>query len=95
MRKEWVMYAGIAAVLGIIWMLNGSMPFTKTFPQPKKAPPTDPAVFTDQVTIPVVFPARSGHEITVLIENGLAPLWKPRPNLFTWMECPPSEADDA
>jgi len=96
-NKDWVLVAGVAAVLGIIWMLNGSLPFAKTFPQPKKAPKTDtdPQILTDQVTIPIVYPSRAGHEITVLIEHGLPPLWKPRPNLFTWMDCPPSEADDA
>ena len=94
-NKDWIMVGGAAAVLGFtVWSLNKSTPLSHVFPQPEKATPTDPNILKDQTTMAVRYPARSGHEITVLIQHGLQPLWRPRPNLYTWMECPPSEVDN-
>lgn len=94
--KDWVLVGGAVAVGGfILWNLHKTTPLQHMFPAPEKAAPVDENVYKDQTTMQVRYPPRAGHEITVLIQHGLAPLWRPRPNLFTWMECPPSEVDDA
>lgn len=45
------------------------------------------------VTLPVRFPARSGHEISCIIHKGWSQLAKSRPQDSDWMFAPPSEDD--
>lgn len=45
------------------------------------------------VTLPVRFPARSGHELSCIIHHGWSQLAKSRPQDSDWMYAPPSEDD--
>lgn len=43
------------------------------------------------VTLPVRFPARSGHEISCLIDQGFSGIYASNPRDAAWMDAPPSE----
>lgn len=45
------------------------------------------------VTLPVRFPARSGHEISCIIHKGWSQVNKTKPQDADWMWAPPSEGD--
>lgn len=49
-------------------------------------------VTAEPAHLPVRYPPRAGHEMSCLIEHGFTPLFRPRKDLFSWVDTPPSEA---
>lgn len=51
----------------------------------------DPGITPEPAFLPVRYPARAGHELSCLIEAGYEPLFRPRRDLYSWLDTPPSE----
>jgi hypothetical protein len=52
-----------------------------------------PPVGETNVVLPVRYPARAGHEITSVMEGGMGVIFKPRSDLYNWMNCPPENEE--
>lgn len=65
--------------------------FDDIFPKAMGEHFVHPNMVQDPVNLPVRYPPRAGHEISVMIQHGYAALFQPRGALSTWVECPPSE----
>jgi|SRR5215831_2046616 len=98
---------GIATLALLVASLNKKMPLDQAQKQPPKAAASfydlglfpnvyrkylvTPDIVPEPVVLPVRYPARAGHELSCLIEHGYEPLFRPRPDLYMWMDSPPSE----
>lgn len=102
-----ILALSVGSLALLLVVLNRSLPLSQAQEQPAKAAANfydlglfpnvyrkylvTPDITPEPVMLPVRYPARAGHELSCLIENGYEPLFRPRPDLYAWMDAPPSE----
>lgn len=94
--------AALAAVFYAGWKLLPQGAMQSRYQLPTAGLPSNvnetPSGFMDArdytggaVILPHRYPQVAGQEITTLIQYGMAPLFRPRPQDFDWYASPPSE----